>query len=422
MGKIKLIKQLIILFFFGIFIFSCSYDGQQNSQLQQESDNFIKKNLAVKIANNISFKTNTSSSSKKNASTKKLIKEILPVKDENAEIVFYIINYENGGFIILSADNRISPILAYSDANEFRTSSNNYPSGLVEWLSLLKDTIKSVREKNLKQSKELKQEWDSFYSQKILYQTNLNSSKSKHDSSNNKEAPIDDPNDCDDEFEQVGPLLLTTWNQTCGYNDYMPVLDCSAGCSYNNRAYAGCVPIAIAQVMKYHNYPTSYNWANMPNNFGTTTTASLINDIHNSISGISYDCDGTGVNKDYNTAGLFTNNFNYSTASQSGYNTEIVKQELRLNRPVILGGGRDAGWWIFHNYSDGHMWVCDGFSRSKICMFDDSGNLIGAASYLYFHMNWGWGGYENGWYAFNNFNPGSNTFNYQVKMVYNIKP
>jgi hypothetical protein len=92
----------------------------------------------------------------------------------------------------------------------------------------------------------------------------------------------------------------------------------------------------------------------------------------------------------------------------------------------MLSGGRDGGWWIFHKYVDGHMWVCDGFRRSFHCMYDDYGNLIGGVGYLYLSMNWGWGGLADGWYAFYNFNPTVNgttyTFNYQTKMVYNIKP
>lgn len=38
------------------------------------------------------------------------------------------------------------------------------------------------------------------------------------------------------------------------------------------------------------------------------------------------------------------------------------------------------------------------------------------------HMNWGWGGQYDGYYAFNNFNPGSNTFNYKTAMITNIRP
>ena len=403
-------KYLIILTLFGILLFSCSQEEQVDQHLEQESLSLIKEDRAIEIAKNVIFKSDILSKSRNNkiAISKKQIREILPVQDENSKNVFYIINYENNGFIILSADNRISPILAYSDKDEFRTNSESYPSGLVEWLSLTKNSIKSIREKNNQQSIEMKQEWESFSTQRLV--------------------EPDDPNDCDNEFEQVGPLLSTTWNQRCGFNDFMPTMSCNVPCGH---AYAGCVPVAIAQVMRFHEYPTNYNWSNMPNNSGSTTTASLINDIHNAITvnifgneypAVSYSCDGTGVDKDYNTAGVFTNKFGYSTANQGAYNSETVKQQLRWKRPVILGGGRNDGWWIFNDYTDGHMWVCDGFRRTKSCMFDDYGNLIGAVGYLYFHMNWGWGGNENGWYAFNNFNPGNNTFNYQVKMVYNIKP
>lgn len=42
--------------------------------------------------------------------------------------------------------------------------------------------------------------------------------------------------------------------------------------------------------------------------------------------------------------------------------------------------------------------------------------------YLYFHMNWGWGGSGNAWYAFNHFNTSNGSFNYLTKMIYNIKP
>ena len=110
--------------------------------------------------------------------------------------------------------------------------------------------------------------------------------------------------------------------------------------------------------------------------------------------------------------------FGYSAANQGGYNRETVKQQLRWNRPVILSGGRKSGWWIFSSYKDGHMWVCDGYRSSTIYSEDCSM----AWGYLYLHMNWGWRGLHNSWYAYNNFNPGNYTFNYKVKMVYNIKP
>ncbi len=105
----------------------------------------------------------------------------------------------------------------------------------------------------------------------------------------------------------------------------------------------------------------------------------------------------------------------YRLESLRGFNRDIVKQQLRWNRPVILRGGRKSGWWIFATYSDGHAWVCDGYRSSFDC---ETGT-----GYLYLHMNWGWSSNRlNGWYAYNNWNPGDHTFNYKRGMVYNIKP
>jgi hypothetical protein len=79
----------------------------------------------------------------------------------------------------------------------------------------------------------------------------------------------------------------------------------------------------------------------------------------------------------------------------------------------MLSEGKNTGWWIFGQYSDGHAWVCDGYlSYTDPCW----------SSLLKYNMNWGWSELHNGWYSFNNFNLGSNTFNYKRGMVYNIKP
>ena len=159
----------------------------------------------------------------------------------------------------------------------------------------------------------------------------------------------------------------------------------------------------------------------MPNSGGSFDTALLIRDIHNIINPITYNCTSTGVNKDYNTAGLFKSNFGYSNAKQTSLNRDIVSQEIKWGYPVILAGGKNSGWWIFNSYSDGHMWVTDGYKWNKSCMFNE-GNYVGFFVYQYFHMNWGWNGSWNGWYNAYNFNPGSNSYNYKNKMIYNLRP
>jgi hypothetical protein len=409
---------LLLFLIFASLISSCNQENTSEDEFIQNSKNLITQDAALKISNNILFRQNDVTS-KNTAPSKKKVKSLKPVKYKNEENLFYIVNYEDGGFVILSADNRLSPILAYSDTSVFRTDSNDYSSGLVGWLSATSDTIRSLRKSNIVQSLSVKKEWNSFYSKRLIESDNSINNKEKGRSITKRDVPVD-PNSCEDEYEQVGPLLSTIWHQGCGFNDLMPMLNCSAlPCG---KAYAGFVPIAIAQVMKYHKFPTTYNWDNMPPSGGSTTTASLIKDIHTSIgNSISYSCDATSVPSSYNVAVVFTR-FNYSSVSYGDYNYETVKQQLRLNKPVILSGGPKENFLFFSYRGDGHMWVCDGFRRSYFCTFNEDGTLSSAAGYLYLSMNWGWGGSGNGWYAFNNFNPDGKNYNFRVKMVYNITP
>lgn len=201
--------------------------------------------------------------------------------------------------------------------------------------------------------------------------------------------------------------------QLGAFNDEMPALSCVPG----GNAFAGCVPIAIAQTMNYFEYPTTYNWADMPNTYGTTTTAELVSDIWEAIpwSEKNFDCWGTGVNAPYDVSLLLENIFNYSSASQSNYNHEIVKQNIYNNKPVILSGAVGEGL-------GGHMWVCDGMKISTYYTLED-GECVPSFEMLRFHMNWGWlDGAFNNWYLYDNFNPGNTTFNENVRMVYNINP
>jgi len=67
--------------------------------------------------------------------------------------------------------------------------------------------------------------------------------------------------------------------------------------------------------------------------------------------------------------------------------------------------------WILHSYSGGHCWVADGYQESSLC-----GNM-----YLFFHMNWGWGGQHNGWFGLTNANSGNGNYQYKRQMVIGIK-
>lgn len=101
--------------------------------------------MAIKIAHKLLFKghinTSHGSRSQKNNAFKKQIEEVFPLISQNSKPVSYIINYRGGGFIILSADDRMFPILAYSDKNIFPVDSKNYPGGVAIWLSHIKKIL-----------------------------------------------------------------------------------------------------------------------------------------------------------------------------------------------------------------------------------------------------------------------------------------
>jgi hypothetical protein len=75
--------------------------------------------------------------------------------------LFYAINYTNGGFIIISADKRVSPILAYSNESFF-DFDNEKPQGLVKWKDGISQLITEKRIRNEKQCNALVIEWDRF--------------------------------------------------------------------------------------------------------------------------------------------------------------------------------------------------------------------------------------------------------------------
>lgn len=312
---------------------------------------------------------------------------------------YYIIKYEDGGFAILSADKRFIPILGFSEDGNLPIGTENFPPALVSCLSSLKENIEFLRENNVTATKEIQQIWKNFISSNSDY----NILKSGE--------PIDPPPPCTDQYEQVGPLLSTTWGQGWSYNSLMPTCSCSLP---GWRYLAGCVPIAMAQVMKFHQHPTSYNWGSMPNGSASGATAGLIKAIHDVVP-MTYDCTGSAASMS-DAASALTNQFEYASAIKASYNPSTVESNLRLNRPVILGGGD-------------HCWVCDGFMKSTFCLYDDSGSgpgvYIGTMSILNLHMNWGYSGDGDGWFAIDNFNPtfysiGPQNYNNNKVMIYNI--
>ncbi|MEI6062756.1 MAG: C10 family peptidase, partial [Bacteroidota bacterium] len=99
----------------------------------------------------------------------------------------------------------------------------------------------------------------------------------------------------------------------------------------------------------------------------------------------------TYFNYDNKTIAL-ANKTDYTTTDW----TNLLKSELDASRPMYYSGSGPSG---------GHAWVCDGYNSANK-----------------FHMNWGWSGVSNGYYAIGALNTGNGTFNSTNAIVYGIKP
>lgn len=412
----KLLKYFLVFLLAGTILFSCEKETQstvsspENSlvsdtigysvsikEIRTIAENFPKGRLINGYLKNAISKTGKNSEAAKQwgGFAVKEIENVTAVNDDNAEPLFYTINYKEGGFLILAADKRSIPILTYSSTGTFSSDTDDYPEGVKYWVHFAKEQIRTIRKNHLDSDPEIEAKW------KLAGDIPTSSTTMK-------EPPI---GPCEDEYHIIGPLIGTNWDQYCGYNTYMPTLTCNPYNPYIcGHAYAGCVPVALAQTMRFFEHPASYNWSTMPNTSGSTATATLIADIWDDIpnGSKSYTCSGTGVVHNYNIANLLKYNYSYSYAAQGSYDREQVKQNIYNHKPVILSA---------IDGSTGHTWVCEGMNNSKICIDDYI-----AVSFLSFYMNWGWGGDYNGLYTYDNFNPASNSFDSDVIMVYNIKP
>ena len=393
------------------FFESCKRNSIDDSTVLKSSytndPNFASLSTAIIVAQNVNRSTIVLKSEDK-ANEKaaaylgtRKIKDNLTILDKDKQNpYFYVFNYEAGGFAIISADKRQIPFVGFCDQGYFNKDS--IPLGLNNWFETSASYIQHLRISNAKQSKYVSNQWFSLQgSQNQL-----------------KNAPVDPP--LPDDYIStvtVGPLLTTNWGQD--NNSYCPAL--SGG--PNGHALTGCSTTAIAQVMAFWKYPANYNWSAMAAN-SSDAIAVLMGDIFPCVID-KYNTGASSCMNDFHVTHTFLNRFNYSSASlagnvngliyNGGYKYQTVENNLDARQPVILGAFTSnvniLNLTAFPT-GTGHMWVCDGYRET----------IFSIETYLSFHMNWGWNGSYNGWYAFNDWSTANGSYNYCADMIYNIHP
>ena len=305
--------------------------------------------------------------------------------DAEGTAAYYIFNHQNG-FVIVSADDRLPSVLGYSDNGCF--DPDRTPENMKWWLGEYQREIKA---------------W-------------LPNAPETPEAVNIKRAVANRP--------AIAPLLKTKWNQDAPYNNNCPL-------DHSQRAVTGCVATAMAQLMKYHEWPerpvgsnagivfdgNPFNWKNMLDVYETgkytATQAAAVARLMRfcgAAVNMQYSYWSSGA-YDYEVPWAFTRYFNYDPSvemvwkdytAQSRWN-DLVYAELQEGRPLYYSGSSNQG---------GHAFVCDGYSENE-----------------YFHFNWGWGGYQDGYYRLTALNPASGGagsyeggYNSGQTILINLKP
>lgn len=312
------------------------------------------------------------------------------------ESYIYVVNLTPQGFILVAADNAAIPVLGYSSINNW--GEVEIPVQLQDLLENWNAQLQDIREHNLTAPKETQALWSKYNCDLVLF------------------VP-------DRSFRTVGPLLTTVWGQGTYYNAMCP----PDAAGPDGHVLTGCVATAMAQIMRYWSFPpvgngshsyncppygtlsadfgsTAYNWAAMPDRVTSSNT---------DVATICYHA-GVAVNMQYgpNSSGAYSVDvpnalityFKYASSAQfkektsySSSNWEnMMKGELDNSHPIYYSGSSSQ--------SGGHAFVLDGYQVSD------------------FHINWGWNGSYNGYYALTALNPGSENFTSDQSAVIGIIP
>lgn len=273
---------------------------------------------------------------------------------------YYVFNNDAGGFVIIAGDDAVTPVLGYTSTGSF--DAENLPDGLKDLLKSYERQIAALGDN---------------------YVANQTATRAAF----------------------TGEKLLNTakWNQMAPFNKYTP-----------NNYVTGCVATAGAIVMKHHGYPAKgtgshsytwngqtltanfehdYDWASMPAKYDGTNDAAfdgvarLMADLGVAVE-MQYAKNGSGAYIGDMISALQTY-FGYSKLTHlesiddmeaEAWNAKL-RGEIDANRPILYSAS-DAS-------AGGHSFIIDGYKNES------------------FSVNWGWGGYCNGFYQIGALNPES---------------
>lgn len=299
--------------------------------------------------------------------------QVAPAKnlrsDKTNNAPYYAFNLEQG-YVIVSGDDEMTELVGYAENGFF--DAENVPPQMQLWLDGYAEYVAAVQSGKAK-------------ARKILLS--------------------------DSPSVVVEPLVTTKWNQDAPFNNFAP--EYTDDNNNTQRCATGCAATAMAQIMKFHNWPEqgvghysyehqsfgtissnfsehAYDWTNMIDRYNNGEYSNVQADA---VALLMKDC-GVSLNMNYGPVSgasiysytpAFKNYFRYSsrTVNRSGCETaeftKIITDELQEGRPIIYCGTGEDG---------GHAFVVDGYDTN-----------------YFLHVNWGWGGYSDGYFDMNYMDP-----------------
>lgn len=302
----------------------------------------------------------------------------------NSQNIYIFNKKDNQGYLILPADDNITPILGYSDTGTF--DLNNIPENMAYWLSIYDKEI----------------DIHTTYTQPTVNTMNTAGNI------------------------EIKPLLTCEWGQDDPFNRKCPLYNDFTIGSTPVRSPTGCVATAMAQVMYYHRHPAkandrfsdiTFDWDNMLDRY----TDSNFNETQANAVALLMNTCGQAVDMRYGKyeSAAATSRLVYALGTYFGYEKSsmrilprdymplgdiisALRKELQQKRPVIVGADSSDG---------GHAFVLDGCDKNN-----------------YFHINWGWDGNCNGYFLISALEPeiqgtggGSGAFNYKQTFFVGIE-
>ena len=320
---------------------------------------------------------------------------------DNTTPAVYVFNSTDEGFVLVSAEDNARAVLGYSDNGTF--DANNIPENMQFWLQMYADEIRREARGERREAKGAvsdRSEKGDEEKKAIRREAIRREARGERREAIRREAE-------GESYPTISPILEETiWGQGKPFNNKCPEIN-------GERTVTGCVATALSQIMYVHQYPTkgigshsytteskqlevsadfgstTYDWANTIPNYTdtgayTTTQADAVATLmyHVGVAAeMDYTVDGSGAVSSIALAAL-TKYFGYDKAihvlpkdfMKEENLLQAIATDLQVGRPVYFSGVTVK--------QEGHAFVCDGMKSDG-----------------YLHINWGWNGMANGYFA-----------------------